>query len=251
MRRFVDLLVAVILLLSTGCAAPMTQVVATRLDGIDQQRFKEDDEVWITYKDEGNTYRKVRGRVIHTDSSSVRLRRLGWEKDPIAIDYRRIATISHPVKNGWIMGVSAGRFRTEYFWPNDDSKGGFTEFRSVGFSPRYAFYSSQALEMNFLVGRAAAGSARMGVGPWIGTTLNYHAHLVIPGTYGFLGVGFMALLSKSNSEHLVALHRWGLGLKIPLFSKLNVRLELEVGDSSYKEYEVLGGFKICFERKFR
>ena len=249
MRLVLIFLGTMILLLATGCAAPMTKVVATRQDGIGQQHFKEDEEVWITYKDEGNTLRKTRGTVVHTDSGSVRLRR--WGKDPVAIGYRRINILSRPVKDGWIMGVSAGRFTVEHFWPSDESSSGFTEFRSVGFSPRYARYSSQALEMNFLVGGAAAGSARQGVGTWIGTTLNYHAYLVIPRTYGFLGVGFIALLSKSNSEHLVSLYRWGLGLKIPLFSKLNVRLELEVGDSSYKEYDVLGGFRICFERKFR
>ncbi len=36
-------------LLATGCAAPLTEVAASRESGIGQDLFEEGDQVWITY----------------------------------------------------------------------------------------------------------------------------------------------------------------------------------------------------------
>ena len=75
MSTVLRFLLTALALLATGCAAPMTKIVATRQDGtIDQQLFKEGDNVSITYKDEDNTLRKTRGTVVYTDGNSVRLR---------------------------------------------------------------------------------------------------------------------------------------------------------------------------------
>lgn len=52
-------------LLAIGCAAPMTEVVATRQSGrIDQGLFREGDRVWITYQDQ-NIRKTKSGRVLH------------------------------------------------------------------------------------------------------------------------------------------------------------------------------------------
>ena len=48
MSTVLRFLLTAIALLATGCAAPMTKIVATRQDGtIDQQLFKEGDNVSI------------------------------------------------------------------------------------------------------------------------------------------------------------------------------------------------------------
>ena len=67
-------LLTAIALFCTGCAAPMTEVVATRQSGIiDQHLFKEGDEVWINYQDRMDTMKP------REDSFSIRTTtRLGW-----------------------------------------------------------------------------------------------------------------------------------------------------------------------------
>ena len=244
MDTAVRFMLAAIALLATGCAAPMSKVVSTRQGGtIDQQLFKEGDNVSITYQDEDDTLRKTRGTVVHTDGNSVRLRLRGWGEDPVDIEYRRMNTVSHLVKDGWIMGVSTGTFTVDRPFAENFSP---AKFRSVGFSPRYALYSNQAIEMNLLVGRGRR------VGGWIGTTLNHHMYLIIPRTYWFFGVGLISPLSN-GSEPLSALYRLGFGLQNSLSSKLNVRLEVEVGSSYYhrSEGDLLYGFRACFERRPR
>ena len=262
MHSILGFLSTVILFLATGCAAPLTQVVATRQDGIGQQHFKEDEEVWITYKDEGDTLRKARGTVVHTDSNSVRLSQ--WGKDPVTIGYRRINTLSHPVKHLRFMGASTG-----FFWapvvllgetPSD-------RFTNVAFSPRYGPYSNVALEANFLMGRGGREFST-----WIGTTLNSHWYTIIPHTYLFFGGGliwsmpteeYKSYLSNFGEEpqYSITVFRWGFGLTSPISEGFNVRLETETGFSTYVgkrgrfrrsgETAPILGLRVYFERRIR
>lgn len=228
-------------LLSIGCAAPMTELVAKHQDGtVDQQLFKEGDELWVSYRDKDGILKKTRGTVVYKDSDSVRLDPwYAWRRTPVDIEYRQINTLSRPVKEGWVMGISLGTFTVERLFSENFPP---AEFRSVGFSPRYALYSNHALEANLLVGRSTR------VDGWVGVTLNHHAYLIIPRTYWLWGVGLTSPLSKFDSGHLKALYRLGFGLTNPLFSRINIRLEVETGSSNDG---LLYGFRVCFERKHR
>ena len=56
MIKFISFIVTNIALLCTGCAAPMTEVVATRQSKtIDQNSFEEGDKVWVTYQEKIGT----------------------------------------------------------------------------------------------------------------------------------------------------------------------------------------------------
>ena len=263
MHSLLGFLGVVILLLAIGCAAPMSKVVATRQDGmIDQQLFKEDDDVWVSYRDEDGTIRKTRGTVIYADGDSVRLSR--WREDPVGIEYCQINTLSRPVKHLWFMGVSTGRF-----WApaeiGDIPIDRFTTW--VGLSPRYAPYSNYALEANFLMGRG-----KREFSTWIGMTLNTHWYTVIPRTYLFFGGGliwskpteeYKSYLSKFDEEpqSFIAVYRWGFGLTNPISEGFNVRLETETGFSTYVgkrgrfrsrgETAPILGLRIYFERRVR
>ena len=261
MHSILGFLSTVILFLATGCAAPLTQVVATRQDGIGQQHFKEDEEVWITYKDEGDTLRKARGRVVHTDSSSVRLSQ--WGKDPVDIGYRRINTLSRPVKDLWFMGISTGRFWAPAVLLGDTYPDRFTTW--VGLSPRYAPHSNVALEANVLMGRGGRESST-----WIGTTLNTHWYTIISRTYLFFGGGliwhkpteeYKTYLSRFDKEprSFFVLYRWGFGLTNPISQAFNIRLEAETGISGYvgeedgglKKHAPMLGLRAYLERRIR
>lgn len=123
--KFRSLLTAIALLF-TGCAAPMTEIVANRQsETIDQNLFKEGDEVWITYQDSMDTEKTKRGFVLDMDDDSVRLieYRQALMKDywdvgqshperSIDIEYRQVHTLSHPVKDRWDVGLSGGMFYT-------------------------------------------------------------------------------------------------------------------------------------------
>ena len=258
-------LITVISLLFIGCAAPMTKVVATRQDGIGQQHFKEDEEVWITYKDEGDTLRKARGTIVHTDSSSVRLRQLGWGKDPVTIGYRRINTLSRPVKHLRFMGASTGFFYAPAEFLGETPSDRFTTW--VGLSPRYGLYSNFAIEASLLMGRG-----RREFSTWIGMTLNSHWYTIIPHTYLFFGGGliwsmpteeYKSYLSNFGEEpqHSITVFRWGFGLTSPIFEGFNVRLETETGFSTYVgkrgrfrrsgETAPILGLRVYFERRVR
>ena len=147
MHSLLGFLGVVILLLAIGCAAPMSKVVATRQDGmIDQQLFKEDDDVWVSYRDEDGTIRKTRGTVIYADGDSVRLSR--WREDPVGIEYCQINTLSRPVKHLWFMGVSTSSVLTSSL----ASEYSLQRLDAIGFFLRYAPYSNSAYEANFSIG---------------------------------------------------------------------------------------------------
>ena len=265
MHSFLGFLSTMILLLSTGCAAPMTQVVATRQDGIDQQRFKDGDDVWITYKDQGDTLRKARGTVVGTDSNSVWLRQLGWRKNPVAIDYRRINSLSRPVKHLLFMGAPTGFFWAPAEFLGETPRDRFTTW--VGLSPRYGLYSNPTIEASLLMGRGGREFST-----WIGTTLNSHWYTIIPHMYLFFGGGliwsmpteeYKYYLSNFGEEpqHSITVFRWGFGVTSPISEGFNVRLEMETGFSTYVgkrgrfrrsgETAPILGLRGYFERRIR
>ena len=149
------------------------------------------------------TLRKTRGTVVYTDGNSVRLRLWGWGEDPVDIEYRRINTVSHLVKDGWIMGVSTGTFTVDRLFAEDESFSP-AKFRSVGFSPVRTLFKPSYRDESL--------SRQRRVGGWIGTTLNPYLHT---GTYG------------PSSEHLISLGIWPEGslgyikVRLRLLSRLS------------------------------
>ena len=135
-----------IALLSTGCAAPMTEVVATRQsETIDQNLFKEGDEVWVTYQDKLDTVRIKKAFVLDTDDDSVKLN--VRQKRHVDIEYRRIHTLSRPVKGGRFVGLSAGAYSTAIVILRPQSLLN-PSIGGAGFSFRSAPYTNYGIEAN-------------------------------------------------------------------------------------------------------
>ena len=146
-------LLTAIALLSTGCAAPMTEVVATRQRGtIDQHLFKEGDKVWVTYQDKEDTVTR-KGFVLGRDHDSVTLD-VG-RKRPADIEYRLVQTIRRPGKDRWYVGVSAGTLSAL------EGQGQEFPFRrrltGSGLSLKYAPYSNGDIEGNVSIGGEVEG----------------------------------------------------------------------------------------------
>ena len=229
-------LTAVILLLATGCAAPLSKVVSTRQGGtIDRQLFKKGDKVKVTYEDERAKMRTKKGRVLQTDDDSVTLD-VGFE-GPIALEYRRIHTFSHPIRiDRWFGGLSAGTFIGE----KADPQGGLffsKRFTGAGCTLRYAPYSNRAFEANLLMG----GKGKGGIAPkWLGVTLSAYIYTIMPRTYLILGMGGVADQQHGEYEGL-GVFRIGLGIENPLSKRFNIRIEAEL----------LTGLRIYFEQRLR
>ena len=220
----------VILLLATGCAAPLSKVVSARQGGtIDRQLFKKGDKVKVTYEDERAKIRTKKGRVLQTDDDAVTLD-VGFE-GPIVLEYRRIHTFSRPIRvNRWFGGLSAGTFIGE----KGDPQGGLfisnKRFTGAGCTLRYAPYSNRAFEANLLMG----GKGKRGMVPkWLGVTLSAYIYTIMPRTYFILGVGGVV-----NEDF--GIYRIGLGMENPLSERFNMRLEAD-----------LMGLRIHFERRIR
>ena len=103
--RFIFTVVA---FLATGCAAPMTEVVATRQsETIDQHLFKEGDEVWVTYQDKLDIVRIKKAFVLDTDDSvksDTSGRAGGLNCEPLkAVQYTRRGSLSVPVIPTWVV----------------------------------------------------------------------------------------------------------------------------------------------------
>ena len=249
-----------IALLSTGCAAPMTEVVATRQsETIDQNLFKEGDEVWIAYQDSMDTVKTKRGFVLDTDDDSVRLIEyrqafsyvvkdrwdVGQERS-IDIEYRQVHMLSHPVKDRWFVGLSGGTFYTSLPVPQELPR--HEPLSAIGISSRYSPYSNQAFEANFSVGRGKIQPLK----PWLGMTLNMHMYFMSH-AYFLLGTGWeWSDLSEwfdirdydGGKLHHHPIFRWGLGVAAPIpRTKFDARIEAEVG--------VIYGLRTYFEYRLQ
>ena len=225
-------LAMVILLLATGCAAPLSKVVSTRQGGtIDRQLFKKGDKVKVTYEDERAKMTTKKGRVLQTDDDSVTLD-IGFE-GPIALEYRRIHTFSHPIRiDRWFGGLSAGTIAAfEEQVPQElPSTRGFT---GVGCTLRYAPYSNRAFEANLLMG----GKGRRIAPKWLGVTLSAYIYTIMPRTYLILGMGGVADQQHGEYEDL-GVFRIGLGMENSLSERSNMRIEAD-----------LMGLRIHFEQR--
>ena len=171
-------LVPAILLLSIGCAAPLSKVVSTRQGAtIDQHLFKKGDKVKVTYEDEQEKIKTKKGRVLHTDDDSVTLD-VGI-KGPIDLEYRRIHTFSRPIRiDRWFGSLSAGTFTT-FVEDHPQELPDFTNFTGAGFSSRYMPYSNRAFEVGFMAGGKALSNV-MGdrFSKWLAMTLNMHIYTI-------------------------------------------------------------------------
>ncbi len=240
-------LLTAIALLSTGCAAPMTELVADRQSGtINQHLFKEGDEVWVTYQDRMDTVQTKRGFVLDTDDDSVRMN-VGQNRS-IDIEYRQVHTLSHPVKDRWFVGLSGGTFYT--LLPVPQELPHLEPLSAIGISSRFSPYSNTAFEANFSVGKGRYLPTRLIM------SLNFHTYTLVPRTYFFLGVGWVwdKQLAKLYFPRPV---RLGLGVTTIEFKKrFNVRIEAEVGSligtRIYFEGRRLhknGSLELCKQRK--
>ena len=224
-------LTAVILLLATGCAAPLSKIVSTRQGGtIDRQLFKKGDKVKVTYEDERAKMRTKKGRVLQTDDDSVTLD-VGFE-GPIALEYRRIHTFSRPIRvDRWFGGLSAGTIVAIKEVPQELL--GTRSFTGAGCTLRYAPYSNRAFEANLLMGGKGRGIAPK----WIGVTLSAYIYTIMPRTYLILGMGGVADQQHGEYEDL-GVFRIGLGMENSLSERSNMRIEAD-----------LMGLRIHFEQR--
>ena len=97
--------ITAVALLAAGCAAPLTEVAATRESGIGPHLFEEGEQVWITYQGMTGIEKTREGIVLGTDEDSVRLdvRRTGV----LDIRYRLMRTVRRPAEDRWLLGASA------------------------------------------------------------------------------------------------------------------------------------------------
>ena len=232
MHRLWGFLGLVILLLATGCAAPMSQIVTTRQGGtIDQHLFKEGEKVKVTYKDEQAKMRTKKGRVLHIDDDSVTLD--GGIKGPIDLDYRRIHTFSRPIRvDRWSGSLSAGTF------PGLVLLSPVHRFTGIGIASRYMPYSNRAFEVVLI------GGQKGDIVPlWLSMTLNAHVYTIMPRTYLLFGIGGIQATGCSWEweASCFSILRLGLGVESPISKRFNVRVEADL----------FGGINIHFERSIR
>ena len=104
MSIFACLIFMAIAHFSLGCAAPMTEVVATRHSGkIDRSLFEEGKKLGVTYVDEGDTLEIKDRRVVDADDSTVTMDGGVKEFDDVTIEYITGSTLkltSHPSVSG-------------------------------------------------------------------------------------------------------------------------------------------------------
>ena len=226
-------------LLCTGCAAHMTEVVANHLhEEIDQCQFDRGDEVWITYRD-NDTVKTKNGRVLDTDENSVRLD--AGREGIVDIEYRWVRTLSHPVKDRWFVGLSAGTFLTTI--PIPQELPAFDSLHGVGLSSRYVTDSSRAIDAHLSTG----GGGRY-ILSFLTMNLNIHQYIFTSRTYFFFGIGkiwieesdFNIYGGRDRELDRSGLLRLGLGMTGPISKKFNVRIEGE-----------LIGFRAYFEARLR
>ena len=230
MSTKIRFLLTAIALLSTGCAAPMTEVVVTRQSGtIDQHLFKEGDKVWVTYQDKEDTVTR-KGFVLGRDHDSVKLD-VG-RKLPADIEYRLVQTIRRPGKDRWYVGVSAGTFQAlegqaqEFPYPH--------RLTGSGISLKYAPYSNGDIEGNVSIGGKIEGYPS-----WVSISGTGHFYLIIPRTYFLLGVGYASAKMRGedidsfgrlryNPRKSLAIFRMGFGAAIPVSERFNLRAEADI-----------------------
>ncbi len=237
--KFICFIFTIVALFSTGCAAPMTKVVATRQsETIDQNLFKEGDEVWVTYQDKLDTVIIKKAFVLDTDDRSVKLD--ARRKRPVDIEYRQIHTLSRPVKDQRFVSLSAGTFSTILL---DPPIGG------VGLSLRNAPYTNYGIEANLSLGRGRGSWTEFS--KWLSATVNWYGYLAIPRTYIFLGLGYIWPTPTESyreeyydeGERVSSGHmRFGFGVTNPVSKRFNIRVEAQL-------ISVLVGFRVYLERR--
>ena len=216
------------LIFASGCAAPMTEMVATRQSGkIDRTLFEEGGEVWITYQDKMGRLKTERGVVLDADSNSVRLN-TGW-KGEVKLEYRWMHTISHPVKDRLFVSLSAGTFWVLVPLPHELPHA--IRLTGAGLSIRNKSYTNPYIEMNLSLGDGGPG-----LSSWISTGVSAHFYTIVPGFYVLFGLGsvvprptdeFNVYHGRYSGKYL-ALPRFGIGVTNHISKRFNIRAEIDL-----------------------
>lgn len=182
--------------LSMGCAAPMTEVVASRsADEIEQRLFVIGDEVWIDYQltpyESGK--RTLRGFVLETNDKSVKLD-IGRGRRSVDIKYRWINTLSHPVDDRLYLGLSGGRFYVPVPVPQEFPV--FERLVGLGIGLRRDTYKHAGWEWKVLVG----GNRNGRFNSWINIQGDLYSAVIIPNIYIYIGFG--NVISFPDKEYL-------------------------------------------------
>ncbi len=262
MRSVLGVFGIVISIFAIGCAAPRTQVVASRQhEAIDQHLFKEGDRVWITYQDKIDTVATKSGFVLDSDNDSVRLD-VG-RKRVVDVEYRRIQTLSRPAQNHSYVGLSVGRLPV--LVPHPRELPSAIRLTGAGVFFRHWDYLNKSFEGSFLVGGKGPG-----VSSWMSISGSAFFYTTIPKTYFFLGMGVVRPrpIEKFNSYYgrhqsnsdfrYLEFFRIGAGITNSISDYYNIRIEAELMNALYStlikgsvESESFGltGLRICFERR--
>lgn len=212
-------------LLSAGCAAPLTEVAATRESGIGQDLFEEGEQVWITYQGIG-IEKTGRGIVLESDEDSVRLD-LGRSgiRD---IRYRSIRTVRRPAGDRWYAGVSTVAFPVLVGRPQELPS--MIRLTGAGVSIRRRTHQN-GVEANLTMGGRGEG----GYSSWIGLAGNAHFFTILPRSYVVLGTGRIwprpmeafNLYHNYRSGGSLTYVRIGFGVAGPVLKGWELRLEVE------------------------
>ncbi len=246
-------MITTIAIFSTGCAAPLIEVVAKRQDGVINRRFFERGEkVWVTYENEDGNLTTTSGRVLHVDGDSVTLG-IGWGRR-IDLKYGRIHTLRRPSRDDrWFVGISRGSFSVlvpvaQEFPDEARLKGAGISLRNRTYLDGEGIFEWGGIETNFLVGGKVEGA----FSTWLSISASAHFYTVIPGTYCLFGWGWVwpepierfrddnqGDYERSHYRALVA-PRIGFGVNRPLSKRYNIRIEAE-----------LIGVRVYFEHRLR
>ena len=241
MSIFACLIFMAIAHFSLGCAAPMTEVVATRHSGkIDRSLFEEGKKLWVTYVDEGDTLEIKDRRVVDADESTVTMDGGVKEFDDVTIEYKQIYEISRRVLlNRWFIGVSRR-------WVHITSFDYGRSYKSFGLSMRYSRFSNLALGMNISKGTEEGHVANR---TWTDVDLVVNMYTMLPRTYLYchLGTGIWFYSKKFDSDRVRDAYtrylgdgfvniRFGLGISIPMPMHSNLRLEVGYGDTTHEKW---------------
>ncbi len=217
--------------LSLGCAAPMTEISASRpTDEIDQRQFKKGDEVWVDYQvtpyESGK--RTLRGFVLETNDKSVKLD-IGRGRY-VDIKYRTIRTLSRPVSDRWYLGFSGGPLDLPVPVPQELPK--FQRLGGLGVALRLETFRNSGFECNLSGGRQGSGR----FASWINLHCNGHFGIIVPETYIYVGFGqILSFPDKEYREYHYSMSprfqrflpfiRIGFGVTADITKKSRVRFE--------------------------
>ena len=229
-------------LLAAGCAAPLTEVAATRESGIGEHLFEDGEQVWITYQGMTGIEETSEGIVLDTDEDSVRLDvgRAGV----LDIRFRSVRTVRRPAEDRWFLGASA------ISWPvlvgRPQELPSLIRLTGAGISIRRRTHLN-GVEASLTTG---GKGERGGYSSWTGLAVNAHFFTILPRSYVVLAAGRVwPRPIEDRSGRSVAYVRTGFGVAGPVLKKWKLRMEVEsrwleamlvAGEATGLEPELIG-----------